>query len=144
MLQSLLATRFQLKFHRETKETPVYALMVGRNGPKFKESAAGGTFHSLTSVNGRNQIAELTHATMDQIIGSITFLDRPVLDKTGITGTYDIRLEATPEFRINNNPQPGDTSMFTAVQEQLGLRLEQQKLSIEVLVIDSVEKPSEN
>jgi uncharacterized protein (TIGR03435 family) len=72
-------------------------------------------------------------------------VDRPVIDKTGLTGKYDIRLEATPEFRINNNnPQPNDLSVFEAVQQQLGLRLEAQKSMMDAMVVDHVEKPSGN
>lgn len=71
-------------------------------------------------------------------------VDRPVLDKTGLTGKYDIKLEATPEFRINNNPQPEDISIFDAVQNQLGLKLEPQKAMLEILVVDHAEKPSPN
>jgi uncharacterized protein (TIGR03435 family) len=71
-------------------------------------------------------------------------VDRPVVDKTGLTGTYDIKMEATPGFTINNDPDLRDISVFTAVQEQLGLRLEAQKAMVEVLVVDHVEKPSEN
>jgi uncharacterized protein (TIGR03435 family) len=71
-------------------------------------------------------------------------IDRPVLDKTALTGTYDIKLEATPEFRINHGSASDDISVFTAVREQLGLKLEPEKGPVEVLVIDHVEKPSED
>ena len=71
-------------------------------------------------------------------------VDRPVIDKTGLTGKYEIRLEATPEFRINNNPQPEDLRIFDAIQQQLGLKLEPQKAGIEVLVVDRMDKPSAN
>jgi uncharacterized protein (TIGR03435 family) len=70
--------------------------------------------------------------------------DRPVIDRTGLTGTYKLRIEATPEFRINGNPQPDDLSIFTAVQEQLGLKLEPSTAPVDILVIDSAQKPSEN
>jgi uncharacterized protein (TIGR03435 family) len=78
-------------------------------------------------------------------ISNAAFLDRPVLDKTGLTGTYDIRLTYTPENRMSRGPEPDlDVSIFTAVQEQLGLRLVQQKADVEILVVDHVEKPSES
>jgi len=98
-------------------------------------------------VNGRNQYMKGSKASMEwlaEMIPNIAFVDRPIVDKTGLTGAYDIRIEATPEFRINNNPDPSDISIFSAVQDQLGLRLEPQKAMIEVLIVDHIEKPSEN
>lgn len=71
-------------------------------------------------------------------------VDRPVVDATGLSGAYDIRIEATPEFRINRDPELGDISIFTAVQEQLGLRLEARKAPIEIMAVDHFEKPSAN
>lgn len=71
-------------------------------------------------------------------------LDRPVINETGLTGKYDIQVEATLPVLIANHPQPDDLSFFTAIQEQLGLKLEAQKRPIEVLVVDHMEKPSEN
>lgn len=147
MLQRLLAERFNLKFHREMKELPVYALVVGKNGPKFKESAPDAVFISHHGVNGHNQNMTLVKATMESLADDLSMdfgIDRPILDKTGLTGTYDIKLEATPEFRINRGADPGDISVFTAVQEQLGLKLEPTKGPVEVVVIDHVERPSEN
>jgi uncharacterized protein (TIGR03435 family) len=72
------------------------------------------------------------------------FVDRPVIDKTGLGGAYDLKMEATPEFRRDRNPQPEDISVFTAIQEQLGLKLDPQKANVEVLVVDHIELPSEN
>jgi uncharacterized protein (TIGR03435 family) len=146
MLQALLADRFKLKFHREMRELSVYALVVGKSGPRFKESAPDAPRVANHGVNGRKQNATLTHATMESVAREIGNggIDRPVLDKTGLTGEYDIKLEATPEFRINNNPQPDDISIFDAVQNQLGLKLEPQKAMIEVLVVDHMEKSSAN
>jgi uncharacterized protein (TIGR03435 family) len=86
---------------------------------------------------------DLRQATMQMVADEIG-VDRPVIDKTGLTGKYDIRLEATPEFRINNNPQPDDLRVFEAVQQQLGLRLEPEKAMVDVMVVDHVEKPSGN
>jgi uncharacterized protein (TIGR03435 family) len=154
MLQTLLADRFNLKVHREAKEMPVYALVVGKNGPKFKESAPEAVFSNNTGVNrrpdglpGRNQYMAVTKATMEDLAEGIMgtfFVDRPVVDKTGLTGAYDYRLEATPGFRINNNPELTDISVFTAVQEQLGLKLESQKAPVKILVVDHLEKPTAN
>jgi len=143
LLQTMLEERFHLKFHREQREMPVYALVIGKGGPKFHESDADAAPKAFHGVNGRNQYTDLSQATMQMVADEIG-ADRPVIDKTGLTGKYDIRLEATPEFRINNNPQPDDLRIFDAIQQQLGLRLEPEKAMIDVLVVDHVEKPSEN
>jgi uncharacterized protein (TIGR03435 family) len=142
MLQSLLTDRFHLKFHRETKEMQVYAMVVGKGGIKFRESDPDVQRSARVTVNGRNQKLTATHMTMDTL--STNLYVRPVIDRTGLKGEYDIVLEATPEFRINNNPQPDDISIFTAIQDSLGLKLEQTRAAVEILVIDSIEKPSEN
>jgi uncharacterized protein (TIGR03435 family) len=145
MLQTLLTDRFHLKVHREMREVLVYALVVGKNGPKFKESAPDAIPASDTGVNGRNQYMKATKGTMEDLAHVLPVLvDRPVVDRTELTGTYDYRMEATPGFRINNNPELGDISVFTAVQEQLGLKLEPQKAPVEILVVDHIEKPSAN
>lgn len=143
MMQSLLAERFHVRFHREQKDMPVYALVVGKSGPKFRESAPDAVFHANIGVKGRLQTLVATKFTMDMLVDDIG-VDRPVLDRTGLTGQYDIRLEATPEFRMGNNPAPGDISVFDALQDQLGLKLQSQKAPVEVFVVDHAEKPSGN
>ncbi|HUD21891.1 MAG TPA: TIGR03435 family protein [Acidobacteriaceae bacterium] len=145
MLQSLLADRLQLKAHIEKRSMPVYALVVGKGGSKLNSPSEAG--HGLHGVNGRNQFLDADSITMDDLANEIWsgFMpDRPVIDRTGLTGTYKLRIEATPEWRINGNPQPDDLSIFTAVQEQLGLKLEPTTAPVDILVIDSVQKPSEN
>lgn len=147
MLQALLATRFHLKVHREMKEQPVYALVIGQNGLKFKASVPGTVFAFRGGVNGRNQSVTASNATMEilaQAIPDTFFVDRPVVDLTGLTGAYDFAIEATPESRLNRNPDPSEISIFTAVKEQLGLKLQAQKAMIEIMVVDRVEKPSAN
>ncbi len=143
MLQSLLADRFHLKIRRESKEMAVYALVVAKDGPKFKESAPDAVFHANHGVNGRRQNVVATKFTMENLADDI-YVDRPVVDRTGLTGAYDIKLEATPEFRMERDPQPDDIRIFQAVQDQLGLRLVPQKVMFEVLVVDHVEKPTQN
>ena len=128
----------------EKRQVPVYALVVGKGGPKLRPPSE--PRHELHGVNGRNQFLETDSVTMydlaDYILGSFA-TDRPVIDRTGLTGTYKLRIEATPD-RIGRNPQPGDLSIFTAVQEQLGLKLEPSPAPLDILVIDSAQKPSEN
>lgn len=148
MLQSLLADRFKLKVHRAMNEIPVYALLVAKNGPKFKESAPDAIESARIGVNGRNQTITAAKMSMDQLaqlIPSVFFMERPVVDRTGLTGTYDFRIEATPESRMSgDDPDLKNISAFTAIQQQLGLRIEQQKGMVEVLVVDVIEKPSAN
>jgi uncharacterized protein (TIGR03435 family) len=147
MLQQLLADRFKLKVHRETREMPVYELVVGKNGPKFKESAPGASPGAHYAASGRNYQVTIPKATMDDVLNAIenSLLDRPVLDKTGLTGTYDIRMTYAPDIKANREtPDLSDISIFTAVEQQLGLKLVAQKAMVEILVVDRVEDPSEN
>jgi uncharacterized protein (TIGR03435 family) len=147
MIQTLLAERFNFKFHCEQKEMPVYAMIVEKGGPEFKESARDGSFVDHHGVHGRNQNLSASHMTMESLaneIGNTFFVDRPVIDRTGLKGTYDLKIEATPEFRYIRDPQPEDISVFSAIREQLGLKLVPQKANVEVLTVDHVEKPSEN
>jgi uncharacterized protein (TIGR03435 family) len=143
MLQTLLADRFRLKFHRETREIPVYALVVANGGPKFKESAPDTPRKANHGVNGRYQNMDFTQATMEELAEGIG-VDRPVINETGLTGKYDFKVEATPEFRIANNPDPSDITIFDALQRTLGLKLEARKAPVEMFIVDHIEKPTEN
>ena len=171
MLQSLLADRFKLKLGHETKELSVYFLSVAKNGPKFHESAvpnqqgpAGSPPRRGIMMNGRGQLT-MSDAKLDMFANVLSHqLGRIVLDKTGLTGKYDFTLHWTPgpnEGSMMPGPGPGPgregpggapppppeesgPSLFTALQEQLGLKLESQKAPVEILVIEHVEKPSEN
>ncbi|HXE63586.1 MAG TPA: TIGR03435 family protein [Bryobacteraceae bacterium] len=147
LLQTMLEERFHLKFHREQREIPVYAMVIGKGGPKFQQSDPDQPAKSLGGVYGRNQSVEFQQGTMEDLAHRIPmalFTDRPVINHTGLTGKYTVKLVATPEFRINNNPQPDDIRVFDAIQQQLGLKLEPRKESMEVLVVDHVEIPSGN
>ena len=156
-LVALLADRFRLKVHRETQQALAYALVVGKNGPKLKQAEGGLETRGRMrmgrgELNGDGVKLEfLAQALANQ-------LGRPVVDKTGLTGNYDIKLAWTPDpgqpaaqplgpppgLEPSPVPDPSGPSIFTAIEEQLGLRLESQKGPIETIVIDSVEKPSEN
>jgi len=146
MVQSLLADRFRVKLHRETREMAVYAVVLGlggKGGPKLKVSApdAVSTLQVSGGKGGRIQIMT-TKGTMEQLVDQLSAnLHRPVLDKTGLTGSYDYKLEWAREDAASNSDAP---SIFAALQEQLGLRLEAMKAPVETMVIDRVEKPSEN
>lgn len=142
MLRSLLADRFQLKFHRERRETAVYELVLGKGGPKLKPPDATG--HGFVQATDTGLHMEAPNGTMAQLATQLSVTaGRPVVDKTGLTEHYAYTLDWLP---ANGDPEPDSNvpSMFTAVQEQLGLKLESGKASIEMFVIDHVEKPSEN
>jgi uncharacterized protein (TIGR03435 family) len=149
MMQSLLADRFQLKVHREQREMPVYELVVGNKGSKLNKSAQDATSSSRIRGDGRNWEATLSRASIDDLVHLLDgngHLDRPVLDKSGLTGTYDIKLIYTPDIPPNRRgePDPNDISIFSAVQDQLGLRLQPQRATMGVLIVGHVEKPTGN
>ena len=147
MLAALLKERFHLQFHREAKEMPVYALTIARNGIKFHESAPDAKFSANHGVHGRNQVITATKFTMGHLVAELArdpAVSRPVIDRTGLTGAYDIRLEATPQVRSNRDPEPEDIVVFTALREQLGLQLAPEKAPVDVVVVDHIEKPDGN
>lgn len=146
MLQKLLADRFQLHFTREKRELPVYAIQVAKGGSKLTP-AANLTAEPDQDAEGHGTEMTLIFTTVamsDFALGMQFFVtDRPVVDQTGLTGRYDIRLRYTyDEVHVTDpNAPPG---LFTAFQEQLGLKLEPLKAPIDVFVIDHVEKPTPN
>ena len=176
MLQALLVERFKLTVHRETKELPVYALVVGKNGPKITPSeitapppgpGAGGALpgggRGMVRFGGGGLEAKgMTVAGFAELMARM--VDRPILDMTELKGNYDFKLQFTPEAGMMRMPFGGPMggpppppapaegssnasgpSIFTAVQEQLGLKLEGRKAPVEILVIDAAEKvPTEN
>ena len=157
MLQAVLAERFQLKVHREPKQVPIYALVVGKKGAKMKESR-NGTSSDAGNVNSHSQRGFRTGQAVQMptlaLMLSRLDLGREVVDRTGLTGRYDFTLRCAPTEAmrpvINGQMQPISEedaalpSIFTALQEQLGLKLEPTKGPIEGLVIDHIEQPSEN
>jgi uncharacterized protein (TIGR03435 family) len=152
MLQKLLSDRFQLTFHHEQREMNVYALTVAKDGPKLKaadpEEGHGSGCDRLGVCKFRAE-PTVHFARWLQLV-----LDKPVVDKTNIEGNYDFTLTWTPDesqftsMGIHVPPAADNPNappeLYTALQEQLGLKLEPQKVPAEVLVIDHVERPSEN
>jgi uncharacterized protein (TIGR03435 family) len=144
MLQTLLTERFQMKIHRETRDLSVYALVPGKGAPKVKPPAPG----AGPELSG-GATAVLFH---NQPISRLTFLlsrrmDRPVLDLTGLDGLYDFTLDISGLNNFNPRSVEDTTgpSIFTAVQTDLGLKLDSRKAPVDILVIDSVNKlPAEN
>jgi uncharacterized protein (TIGR03435 family) len=163
MLQALLEDRFHLKYHRETKDAQIYALIFakGKNlGPKIQRSVhpdcpVNPRVADFCGVQPRPGLMIGQRVSMARIARELSpFAGRPVQDQTTLTGSFDFRLTWTPDqFRSDDgkvaylNGAPIDTagpSFFTAIQEQLGLKLESQKGQVEILVIDHAESPSEN
>ncbi len=147
MVQSLLADRFQLRVHREMRELPVYALVVALNGPKLRtaKDAELGPGRGPVALYGAVSARSAGTAELAKVL--TVMLDRPVLDKTGLDGKFDFELQFDESSSGNGNQGPvdvGKPAIFTAVQEQLGLKLVPQGAPMEILVIDQVEKPSEN
>ena len=143
MLQTLLAERFKLALHRESKPIEVYVLEVAKNGPKLEQGDGQGD----NTNSGRGDIVA-TNITMDRLAELLARqMDLPVVNRTGLEGVFTLKLQWTPE---NAGPEPVDRaasdgpSIFTALQEQLGLGIHAQKEPVEVVVIDHVERPSEN
>jgi uncharacterized protein (TIGR03435 family) len=144
MVQELLADRFQLKVHQETRQLPVYALVVAKDGPKFKPSQIDGTTidtgRARLHIAGSDDTISILARELAQVLG------RVVVNQTGLSGRYDLSLRWTPEDAAASASSSPDIppDIFTAIQEQLGLKLESTKGPVPVLVIDSVEKPSPN
>jgi uncharacterized protein (TIGR03435 family) len=166
MVQSLLEERFQLKAHRETGELPLYELTVSKNGAKIKLSEDQTPPTALLGGGGRQrgplprggirlgrgdlEAQAQSLEVFTTALGAI-YVDRPVVDKTGLKGLYDIRLQWTPDPGLTATVSPGanstaasGSSIFNAIEEQLGLKLESGKGPLPVLVIDSIQRPSEN
>jgi uncharacterized protein (TIGR03435 family) len=166
MLQGLLAERFHLKSHIDEREGPVYDLQIAKNGPKLSEvkSAAEGSAHTSRGPQasqghgmGGHGNRVMTTAELAQILAQI--VGRPVIDKTGLAGKYQVALSWAPEpgqiAATTDHMPPGGTergsvssdsaspSIFTAVQEQLGLRLESARGQVPTLIIDSVQKATQ-
>jgi uncharacterized protein (TIGR03435 family) len=152
MLKELMADRFQLKVHRDQIVMSVYVLAVAKGGPKLKAADANSVENSGCEHLGVCSFHKRTLASFARFMQFVV-LDRPVVDKTGISGEFDFALKWTPDesqfngmgFRV---PVPDGMAtlpgLFTAIQEQLGLKLESQKIPTEAIVIDHVERPSEN
>jgi uncharacterized protein (TIGR03435 family) len=175
LVRTILEDRFHLKVHRETKDGPVYFLTVATNGPKLKPATCAvidpaykpappapgesrpdrcGTNRSRT--NGTSRTLDILGVKIDEpdmaiaTFPGLTFyfasiLERRVIDKTGLTGRFDINLEYTPaSTEIASPAESAAPSLFAAVQEQIGLKLESGKGPVELLVVDHLEKPSAN
>ena len=156
MLRQILAERFKLTVHRESRELPVFALSVGKGGPKLKESAidpavpasarrGGGVQMSMGMISAHECTIPFFLSMLSRQLG------RSIIDRTGLTSNYDFTLRWSPDNGATTSSNAFDgsqsdslPSIFTAVQEQLGLKLESTIAPVEVLVVDHLERPSQN
>ena len=143
MLQALLADRFKMTIHRETKELPVYALVVAKGGPKLKSSESDYGISSNSNRASRRVTAKATMERFAEFLSEET--GRPVFDQTGLTGSYDFAIEWAVDDVIAPNDSSVGPSLFTALQEHLGLKLDSTKGPVEIVVVDHAARaPSEN
>jgi uncharacterized protein (TIGR03435 family) len=154
MIQKLLAARFKLAFHHEQRELAVYAIVVGKSGPKLTKTDRKPSDNTNFSYTNR-VVLTVRNATMADFADGMqaSFMDRPVVDQTGLTDRYDFLLKWTPDESQSGLgekvPPPADDpnappGLYTAIQEQLGLKLISSRAPVDVLVIDHIEMPSEN
>ncbi len=153
LIQKLLADRFALKFHRESKDMSAYVLTVAKNGPKMQKDDSNGVPTLYFPQLGTFFVRDATMDEVAQVI-QLTVFDRPVVNETELEGKWDFILSWTPDESQFQGvgmkvPPPSDAAdapppLFTAIQEQIGLKLEAGKAPVPVLVIDHVEPPSPN
>jgi len=139
MVQHLLAERFGLQFHHAARETRVYSMVIAKGGVKMKRSLA----ESQTSFAMGNDSLKATGIDVANLVRSLSHITGMlVMNDTGLSGRYDVSLSWTPE--LDQPSEANGPSIFTALQEQLGLKLESKKEPIDVIVIDHIERPSQN
>jgi uncharacterized protein (TIGR03435 family) len=149
MLQNLMEDRFRLRLHRETKVLRVYVLRVSKGGAKLEKNKDGADLEAKNSGAGRETYRNFPMPIFANILSA--HLDETVVDGTGLKGSYDFKLEFTPE-RIGQGAKDGHEpapnlegpSLFTALKEQLGLELRRDTVQVPLLVIDHIEDPAEN
>jgi uncharacterized protein (TIGR03435 family) len=143
MVQSMLADRFKLKLHQGTKEMTVYFLVIGRNGPRLKQTGEPAD-QGPHIQDGKGQLIA-TKVDMPLFSRAMAGeLGVTVIDRTNLSGAYDLKLEWNPDEDVAAALSSSGPSIFTAMQEQLGLRLESGKAPVDVVVVDYAEKASAN
>ena len=151
MVQKLLAERFHLTIHHEQKPVPAWALVVGKNGLKLQPSATESEFKATCGREGAQIACRCRKTTMAQLAEQLPhwvsrpLFDAPVVDQTGLQGTYDFSLIWTPTDKPDESVEPPGVSLFDAIQDQLGLKLELRKAPVDRLIIDHIDRvPTEN
>jgi uncharacterized protein (TIGR03435 family) len=154
MLQALLANRFKLVLHHELKEFPAYALVVAKSGPKLQAATSEQTrpngdikgFTGLVTQSQRGQLAVqgFSMEGFANLLSGYNDVGRKVIDKTGLTGSYNFTLRWAPNDRQITASDASGPSLFTAIQEELGLKPQSSRTMLDTIVIDQAEKPTEN
>jgi uncharacterized protein (TIGR03435 family) len=157
MIRKLLAERFKLTFHNDKRELSVYVLTVLKNGHKLSRTKSQGSQDGINQIPGAGELTlNMVNATVPDFTGYLQMLvlDRPVVDRTGIMGRFDFQCRFTPDDSQFSGhppplPPPTDTAnsspgLFEAIQQQLGMQLDAEKIPVDVIAIDHVEKPSPN
>lgn len=144
MLQTLLVERFQLTFHRQTREMQVYVLTVAKGGPKFHESQTEGA--PVVNPDKSRMTMDVKGMPASQVVDTLSkVLHAPVLNNTGFTGRYDISVNMARYLPDGSTPFDPVSTIILAMQEELGLKLESKKMPLDLLIIDHAEKvPVEN
>lgn len=146
MVQKLVAERFQLRFHVKKREMSVYALRIAKGGPKLARAAdSDAKFDEHSDGHGLETTRTYTSASLANfvLVEQFFYSSRPLVDQTGLTGQYDFKLHYSYD-EVHNTDPDAPPGMFTAIQEQLGLKIEPAKAPVDVYVIDHVEQPSAN
>ena len=138
MLQALLAERFRLGLHRETKDLAVYEMAAAKSGPKLTPSTSAGANPQVTA--GSYVIPHVSMADFALRLRELGAVDLPVVDRTNLQGVFDITLRFADGWRPSTRPDPGGVSIFTILEQQLGLRLELRKSPAEILIVDQAER----
>lgn len=143
LLQTLLADRFQLRAHQIEKILPVYALVLAKSEPRFKHSDPAAQGHSSSTNNGHMEAKSIS---MDSLAEDLTRMpesgDRVVVNRTGLAGDYDFKLDWTPDYGSGVPADATNPGLLTALQDQLGLKLESQKGPVEIVVVESAARPA--
>jgi uncharacterized protein (TIGR03435 family) len=151
MLQTLLADRFQLRVHHAMKDMPVFRLVIAKDAPKLTKSAADAKDSlAMNDYGGKAFRISAVHVPLSSLVEELAYATgRPVIDQTGLTGFYDFEVAWSPKFAnddvaANSNVDSQMPPVFTAVEQQLGLKLERGTAPYDTVVIDHAEKPSAN
>jgi len=142
MLQAVLVDRFKMKIHHESRDRKTFALEIAPGGPKLRESRPDEEPSPVAMRNGRIALRAQTLDALTKVLTHVPDVDRVVVDETGLKGRYDITLTWAPDSQ--QNEADSDLSFFTALKEQLGLKLIPSKSSVDTIVVDHLEMPSEN
>jgi len=139
MLQAMLADRFALKAHRETNDLPIYELTVAKSGSKMKQTSPDSSGGSANYASGKVTAHEIS---IESVAANLSFaVGRMIVNKTGLEGGYDFTLDYAPDGADASDTRP---SIFTALEEQLGLKLEPARGPVDVIVVDHIERPTAN